>query len=145
MDRLKALELVPLRSPIAKAIELYGEPDNVEPDESIASATAYTFEVSPFHAVQVIEWKGIAHFITYESAYNHPKADLKTLGDFYGDELEWETRAEGYSYVRSDGDRLIFCSAMPILTVSSPEYMDEYQKANAQADDEHPAGAPINE
>jgi hypothetical protein len=124
VDRLKAIELIQLRDDIGTALAEYGEPNEKRVSEECPDATVYEFELFPFHRILLTVWNGSVHSASYESAYHHPKEDLKTMLDFYGEGVDWRVLSAGYSYLRCDRDRMVFCSAMPLLGCATKEFLD---------------------
>ena len=64
----------------------------------------------------------------YFSAKGDPELDLKTIRDTYGNQQNWTTINEGYSYRRADKKVQLWCSVMPAIGVGTEEFMQA--KAN---------------
>ena len=102
MDRLEQNDAIPLRSSIHDAIKLYGEPLEIETNESFPDSTEYTFRVSSFHECVIWEWNGLVHCIIYFPEFSYPDPDLKFMFETYGENRDWQTVNQGYLYYRDD-------------------------------------------
>lgn len=119
MGRLEKIELLQLRATLEAATNLYQRPLSETPDEHHSDATHYKFQVSPWHAVKALVWRGEVHAVSYYLAQPSPERDLRVALAFYGEGKKWKALEAGYHYERDDGDRLIHVSAVPILSVET--------------------------
>ena len=136
LNRLAAIEMVPLESPIQDALELYGEPDEVSVHDRHQDARLYIFSVGVFHQAIVTEWNGLVHAVSYWSDRSAPYHDLKCIMKRYGKEMEWRVLSEGYTYIREDERCLLNCSAAPTIGVVTREFNQAARGAILATDSE---------
>lgn len=143
LGKLRKLELLPLESPLSKAIELYGDSTESEPTEKFPEARTYTFDVDSLYEVVVTVWKEKVREVTYWSNYASPNDDLRTMFQAYKGDSSWVELSDGYLYYRKDRWCQLWCSVMPAIGVGTLDfaevksaYMREQEKHEDNAADE---------
>ena len=120
---LQDIPLLELGSTLTDATNLYGPYGEEIANDDFPEAKGYCFEPSSYHAIDVWIWKSRVVAIVYHSSQGEPDLDLKTMFNKYGANQQWKTINEGYTYLRSDGQVRLWCSAMPAIGVGNEEYM----------------------
>jgi hypothetical protein len=132
LNRLDALSPIPLRGITPEATQKLREPvRQYEPD--VPGAITLEYEISPFHFAIVTEWEGAVHELSYESIYPDPDRDLKWMLETYDSGAGWSVMTEGYSFRANDGSCFLWCSAAPVLGVSTAEYLEAKAAARRAA------------
>lgn len=140
MGRLEKIELLPLRVPLEAAIGLYERPISETPDALLKDATYYEFQVSPWHAVKALVWRGQVHAVSYYLADPSPARDLRAALTFYGEAKQWKTLKAGYHYDRDDGDRVLHVSVLPTISVETKALVEARWHTRAES-----PGSPTRE
>lgn len=122
LNRLDAIDHVPVGVTLEDVVALYGQPEEANPCDDNPEATSYEFTVSPFHEASVTVWNAVVHQIVYWSSHADPRNDLAWMLETYGDGVGWSVMTEGYSYRRKDGNYFLWCSAMPVIGVASAAF-----------------------
>ena len=124
LNRLAAIEMVPLESTIQDALELYGEPDEVSVHDRHPDARLYIFSVGVFHQAIVTEWRGLVHAVSYWSDRSAPYHDLKCIMRRYGEEKKWKVLYPRRRKVPSELQRSSDCWSSDSRVQSSREERD---------------------
>lgn len=129
---LALLETIPLRAPIEDATVLFGDPTEKHPNEDQPDSTTYTFQPNELNEIVVVAWQGLVHSVAYCSNYSLPGADLRHLLKQYSEGKKWNLVEKGYLYIREDGDRRLSCSVIPVIGISTTEYMNARTEHNKE-------------
>jgi hypothetical protein len=133
LNRLDAIHPLSLGASLEDAVALYGSEYESGPADDHPDATCYTFSISPFHEALITIWNGTVHQVAYCSSHPDPDRDLVWMLDTYGEGRQWDVMTRGYSYRRKDGARWLWCSAAPVIGVSSAEFMKATAEVRGKA------------
>ncbi len=124
--RLESIELLPLGATYGDAVALYGPPLSSEPAEESPEIQCHTFQAGPYHQALTSEWQGRIQLITYWSRKADPARDLVRYLEFHSDGMTWnpiETGSVFSWFQRSDGQRRLWCSAVPGIGVAYVDFL----------------------
>lgn len=101
---------------------LWGPPLSTVPHAALADAEIRTYRPSVWFEIEVALWKGKVHEVTVWSASPAPGPDLTSMMRRYGDGKRWRALDFGYQYLREDDARMLRCSRVPAITVTTRAY-----------------------